>query len=58
MQIEEFRWWRRTPARASFGDAFIDRLMGCQPGAAGDVVLVVPVDLGRKQLVGLRSVSN
>ena len=29
MQIEEFRWWRRTPARASLGDAFLDLLLGC-----------------------------
>ena len=58
MQVEEFRWRCWAPAGASFGDAFLDRMVGSKPGAAGDVVLVVPVDLGCKQLVGLRPVSD
>ena len=58
MQIEEFRWRRWAPAGAFFGDAFLDRLVGRKAGGAGDVVLVMPVDLSRKQLICLRSVSN
>ena len=58
MQIEEFRWRCRTPAGACFGDALLDRFLGCKPGAARDVVFVVPVDLGREQLVCLLPVSD
>lgn len=58
MQIEEFRWWCRTPAVACFGDAFLDRFLGRQPGAAGDVVFVMPVNLGREEFVRLLPVSN
>ena len=58
MQIEEFRWRCRTPAGACFGDALLDRFLGREPGAARDVVFVVPVDLGREQLVCLLPVSN
>lgn len=58
MQIEECRWWCRTPAGACFCDAFLDRLMGRKAGGAGGVVFVMPVDLGRKQLVCLRSVTH
>ena len=47
MQIEEFRWRGRPPAGACFSDAFLNGLVGRQPGGAGDVVCVVPVDLGR-----------
>ena len=58
MQIEEFRWRCRAPAGAFFGDAFLDGLVGGKPGGARDVVGVVPVDLGRKQLVCLRPVTD
>ena len=58
MQIEEFRWWSRTPADASFGSAFFDRLEGCEPGGSRDMFLVMPLDLGRKQLVGLFPASD
>jgi hypothetical protein len=58
MQIEEF-WWRcRTPAGACFGDALLDCFLGREPGGARDVVFVVPVDLGREQLVGLLPVDD
>ena len=40
------------------GDAFLGRMVGSKPGAAGDVVWVVPVDLGCEQPVGLRPVSD
>jgi len=58
MQIEEFRWRCRTPAGACFGDALLDRFLGREPGGARDVVFVVPVDLGREQLVCLLPVSD
>lgn len=58
MQIEEFRWRRQAPAGASFRDAFLDRLVGRKAGGAGGVVFVIPVDLDRKQLVCLRSVTH
>ena len=40
------------------GDAFLARMVGSKPGAAGDVVWVVPVDLGCEQPVGLRPASD
>ena len=58
MQIEEFRWRCRAPAGACFCDAFLDRLVRRKAGGAGGVVLVMPVDLGRKQLVCLRPVTD
>lgn len=58
MQIEEFGWRCRTPAGASFRDAFLDGLEGRKSGSSGDVVCVVPVDLGRKKLVCLRPVAD
>ena len=58
MQIEEFRWRCWAPAGAFFGDAFLDRLVGRKAGGAGGVVFVMPVDLGRKQLVCLRAVTH
>jgi hypothetical protein len=54
MQVEEFRRRCGAPAGASSGDAFFDRLVGREPGASGDVVVVVPVDLSGGQLVRRR----
>ena len=58
MQIDEFRWRCRTPAGAGFGDALLDGLVGRESGTAGDVVLVVPVDLGGEELVCLIPVRD
>jgi hypothetical protein len=58
MQIEEFRGRCRAPAGACFGDASLDRLEGRKAGGAGGVVLVMPVDLSRKQLVCLRPITH
>ena len=38
--------------------AFLDRLERRKPGGAGDMVFMVPVDLGRQQLAGLHPVSD
>ena len=46
MQIEECGWRCWAPAGALFCEAFFDGLLGRESGGAGDVVLVVPVDLG------------
>ena len=58
MQVEEGVGRCLPPAGASFRDASLNRLKGRETGAAGDVVAVVPVDLGRKQLVGLHAVDD
>ena len=53
MQVEELRVGRRTPAGRGVRDAVLDGLVGGHAGAAGDVVGVVPGDLGGEQFVGL-----
>ena len=58
VQIEEFGERRRPPAVAGFRLALFNGLVGRQPGASGDVVLVMPIDLGCQQLVGLLPVAD
>ena len=58
VQIEEFGERRRPPTVACFRLALFNGLVGRQPGASGDVVLVMPLDLGCQQLVGLLPVAD
>jgi hypothetical protein len=53
MEIEQWDWGWGAQAGAFFLEGFIPSLVGGQAGGAADMVVVVPVDLGLEQLVGL-----
>lgn len=58
VEIEQLGLRRGSPTGAALADAFFNRLARGHAGAAGAVVVVMPIDLGDQQLVGLNVVAH